>query len=158
MQKYASCCRADVTKNLNFQPPIHFVVFLQFYHEEGCIYHGNEIGYFPTLASISLCQLACANTPQCVYFLDDFDIKDCQLFDSGKRDCDFLVGPANPTYEECKEDISTTTTTADTTTKATTTTVTTTTTATTVTTTTSTTTTVTTTTPSIIFESSCLEV
>jgi len=117
-------------------------LFLQFFHEEGCIYHGNEIGYFPTLASISLCQLACANTPQCVHFLYDFYIKDCQLFDSGDRDCDFLVGPANPTYEECKEEITTTITT---------TTVTTTTTTTVATTTTTTTVTTTTTTPSILF-------
>jgi hypothetical protein len=43
------------------------------------------------------------------------------LFDSGKRDCDEMVGPAQPTFEECTATTITTTPTTTTTTKPTTT-------------------------------------
>ena len=112
----------------------------QFFHDEACTYLGNQIGYLQNVASHTKCQRSCQLSSKCSYFLYDYDVKDCQLFDADDRDCLVTVGPASPSFEECKTTITTTTTTTTTTTMiTTTTTTTTTTTATTTTTTTSTT-------------------
>ena len=81
--------------------------FLKFYHEEGCIYQGSLIGYFPFVASIPSCQVTCRRILQCAYFLYDFDMKNCLLFRSMDRECTFQVGPAYPTSKECNEEITT---------------------------------------------------
>ena len=97
--------------------------FFQFYHEETCNYNGTVVGFLTDIPSQYLCQLSCALLPdECSYFLYDFDVKECQLIDDGDWDCDITVGPAKPTFEECREPTTTTTTTATTTTTSTTTT------------------------------------
>ncbi len=98
------------------------------------------VGFLDNISSTSFCQDACSLLAgSCSYFVLDLDAKECQLFDSGKRDCDASVGPAKLTFEECS--ISTTPTTTTTTIITSTTTATTITTGTTTTTTTNTTTT-----------------
>jgi hypothetical protein len=60
------------------------------------------IGDIPLLESISLCQEACIAVEECAYFSYDYEVKDCQLFDNADRTCDFQVGPATPSFEDCQ--------------------------------------------------------
>jgi hypothetical protein len=48
------------------------------------------------ITSASQCQFACLFVPKCQYFLYDIDLKNCELFDSEKRDCDLIRGPPKP--------------------------------------------------------------
>lgn len=54
------------------------------------------------------CQTACDHLQKCEYFVYDYDTKDCELLDSTQRKCDQMRGPPEPSYEECQEEISTT--------------------------------------------------
>ena len=70
----------------------------QFYHDENCVYTGSQIAFFPSIASQSICQLTCSITEGCQYFLFDFDVKDCQLFNSTEKACEISVGPGIVLY------------------------------------------------------------
>jgi hypothetical protein len=89
----------------------------QFYHSERCYYEGNIVGFLENIPSYSVCQDACfLLSDSCSYFVHNFDTKECQLIDSGNRDCAESVGPAYPTYEECSNSTTTTSTTTTSTT------------------------------------------
>ena len=68
---------------------------------EDCSYLGQLIGELANVESQLRCQAACLFKPQCFYFLYDFDLNDCKLYDNEARDCLITVGPALPTFEEC---------------------------------------------------------
>jgi len=54
------------------------------------------------IPSADNCQKACKLLANCQYFLYDINVKLCQLFDAEDKVCSVTVGPATPSYEECK--------------------------------------------------------
>jgi hypothetical protein len=100
---------------------IHYTpqVFVEGY----CRYEGNLLEHLEKIESAIQCQFACSFVPKCNYFLYDIDLKDCELLDDEKRDCDLLRGPPSPDLLDCFEPTTTSTTTMTTTTEEETTTV-----------------------------------
>ena len=50
------------------------------------------------------CQLECVEHSQCQFFFYDSDSKNCELLNSGKRDCEMIRGTPSPDFEKCKQD------------------------------------------------------
>ena len=77
------------------------MICFQFYHDQNCSYQGQHIGNLENIDTQTICQASCILSPKCIYFLYDFDAKECQLYMDGDRNCMITVGPALPTIEEC---------------------------------------------------------
>ena len=94
--------------------------YFQAFLEGVCHYSGNILEHLDSLATEDQCQLACLFHRDCQYFVYNHDIKECELHDSGKRNCNVIKGPPSPTYEECQPTTTTSKTTTSTTTTTTT--------------------------------------
>ncbi|TRY61963.1 hypothetical protein TCAL_12125, partial [Tigriopus californicus] len=100
------------------------------FYEGYCDYQGSYINEFLGIYNVGDCQNECSNDGSCRYFVHDAQIGSCKIYRDDLRDCNVLLGSAQPSIDQCIGDggSSTSTTTTTTTTTPTTTTTTTTTT------------------------------
>ena len=71
------------------------------FKEHLCTYTGNIISIEANVSNEKQCQETCRGDPTCIFFMYDFDSKDCQLIDSYERECDMIRGTPRPDYDQC---------------------------------------------------------
>ena len=75
---------------------------LQAFKDGYCMFEGNLLEHLNSIPDEKICQLACEHIPSCQYYVYDKILKDCQLLDSDKRQCDLIRGSkASPDFGTC---------------------------------------------------------
>ena len=75
--------------------------YFQYYLDGNCNYLGNSLETQDGINSPEDCQKNCKYLDECKYWEYDKKHKNCVLFDSEERNCDYVRGPPQPSYDEC---------------------------------------------------------
>jgi len=79
------------------------------FREGLCTYEGDRLEALDNIPSMEVCQMACQHysldpATTCRFFVYDSETKNCELLNSGERDCDIVRGTPQPDFEQCKKD------------------------------------------------------
>lgn len=90
---------------------VAFFFYLQTFLEGNCRYDGDLIQHLDNLPSVEMCQLECTvHFSFCKYFVYDTKNEGCELLNSDRRSCNDIRGPPIPTFDECKNGFTSTST------------------------------------------------
>ena len=69
-----------------------------------CQYEGETLTILHNVSNSETCQSSCKEHSECQFFVYDSALKECELLDTGDRNCEMIRGTPSPDFAKCKQD------------------------------------------------------